>query len=65
MTPEAAMAALDGLVAARPEHERYQTACRLYEAALRGLLAVRLPPTILYAWVLKWATLPEARGRVG
>lgn len=58
-----AMTELDRLVEQCREGERYPVARSLYEASLAGLLAVSLPPTTMYAWVLKWATLPEARGR--
>jgi hypothetical protein len=58
----AAMERLDELVMKRREGDRYPGACALYEASLRGLLATPIPATVLYAWVLKWATFPEARG---
>jgi hypothetical protein len=64
MTPAEAMARLDALVAAERPDNQYTTARALYSAALAGLLAVQLPPTFLYGWVLKWSTPPEARGRV-
>lgn len=59
MTP----ARLDALVEAEREGNQYTAARTLYTAALAGLLAVPLPPRVLYCWVLKRATLPEARGR--
>jgi hypothetical protein len=63
MTATEAMVGLDALVAAEREPHRYTAARMLYTASLAGLLAVPLPPRVLYRWVLKWATLPEARGR--
>jgi hypothetical protein len=39
MTPDAAMALLDALMADEPESARYRTARTLYSAALAGLLA--------------------------
>lgn len=65
MTVTEAMAALDAFVQARPEAEHYRTAKTLYEAALAGLVTVPLDPRLLYRWVIKWAILPEARGRAG
>lgn len=65
MTAAEAMARLDEIVRDRPEASRYAAADALYEAALRGLMDVPIPATTLYRWVVKWATLPEARGRVG
>lgn len=63
--PAAAMAKLDELVArALPTH-RYTAARTLYEAAVDGLLDVRLSQRLLYGWVMKWATLPEVRGGRG
>ena len=62
MAPTEAMARLDALVAEQSPDNRYAAAKALYEASLAGLLSVRLSPTFLYGWVLKWATRPEARG---
>ena len=63
MTPFEAMAALDAIVAEEPRENQYTVAKALYTASLAGIVVVPLSPHLLYRWVFKWATLPEARGR--
>lgn len=62
MDPTRAMQSLDRLVSDSREDDRYVVAKALYEAALAGLLRVPLSPVLLSGWVIKWATLPDARG---
>jgi hypothetical protein len=62
MTATDAMTALDALVAAQQQPNRYIAAKTLYEAALAGLMAAPLDPRLLYRWVIKWAMLPGTQG---
>ena len=63
MTAAEAMEALDAVEATRSEDARYIAALTLYEAVRAGLIEVPVSQTTLYRWMLKWATLPAARGR--